>query len=164
MSIQSVSADTRSHTIVFEGHEYWEYLWPSVIMWATDRCLRIVRLVYCNVHVRLSKGKFINVTESRMTYDEAADVIRLEVTPGMPGLQVRPETTTSCISHSASPAGRTIRLLLELGGTNRIRVERHWKSLANLGTLSIILSFHFYLRPFLVIEAWAEGKCHFNNL
>lgn len=90
MSIQSVSADTRSHTIVFEGHEYWEYLWPSVIMWATDRCLRIVRLVYCNVHVRLSKGKFINVTESRMTYDEAADVIRLEVTPGMPGLQVRP--------------------------------------------------------------------------
>lgn len=89
-AVHAVSADTKSHTIVFEGHEYWQYLWPSAIVWALDRCLRVARLVYCNVHVRLSKGKLINITESRMTYDEAADVIRLEVTPGIPGLQVRP--------------------------------------------------------------------------
>lgn len=75
---------------MFEGHEYWQYLWPSVIVWALDRCLRVARLVYCNVHVRLSKGKLIHVTESRMEYDEAADVIRLEVTPGIAGLHVRP--------------------------------------------------------------------------
>lgn len=79
-----------SHTIVFEGHEYWKYLWPSVIVWATDRCLRAARLVYCNVHVRLSKKNLITVTESRMTYDEAADVIRLEIAPGTSSLQVRP--------------------------------------------------------------------------
>ncbi|OOQ82797.1 putative plasma membrane ferric-chelate reductase (Fre2) [Penicillium brasilianum] len=78
------------HTVVFEGHEYWQYLWPSVIVWAIDRFLRLVRIVYCNVHVRLSKGKVIHVTESRMTYDEAADVIRLEVKSGLPGLEVRP--------------------------------------------------------------------------
>lgn len=79
-----------SHTIVFEGHKYWKYLWPSVIVWAIDRCLRAAWLVYCNVHVRLSRRNLITVTESCMTYDEAADVIRLEITPGISGLQVRP--------------------------------------------------------------------------
>ena len=79
-----------SHTIVFEGHEYWQYLLPSVIVWALARCLRVARLVYCNVHVRLSKGKLINISESRMEYDEAADVVRLEVTPGIASLHARP--------------------------------------------------------------------------
>ncbi|KAJ5167554.1 uncharacterized protein N7482_006335 [Penicillium canariense] len=80
----------RSHTIVFEGHEYWQYLWPSILVWALDRCLRVIRLFYCNIHVKLSRRRLIHTTETRMAYDEAADVIRLEVTPGMQLLQPTP--------------------------------------------------------------------------
>ena len=47
-----------------------------------DRSLRLVRLVYCNIHVRLNAGNQVQCTSSSATYDPAADVIRLEVTPG----------------------------------------------------------------------------------
>ncbi|PWY91698.1 FRE family ferric-chelate reductase [Aspergillus sclerotioniger CBS 115572] len=70
------------HTVIFEGHKYWNYLWPAVIIWIVDRFLRLVRLVYCNIHVRLNAGYQIQRTNSSATYDPAADVIRLELTPG----------------------------------------------------------------------------------
>ncbi|PWY68399.1 FRE family ferric-chelate reductase [Aspergillus heteromorphus CBS 117.55] len=70
------------HTVIFEGHDYWSYLWPAVAIWILDRLLRIARLVYCNIHVRANSGDRIQYTSSSATYDAAADVIRLEVTPG----------------------------------------------------------------------------------
>ncbi|KAJ5666584.1 hypothetical protein N7462_010993 [Penicillium macrosclerotiorum] len=75
---------------LFLGHEYWKYLWPSVAVWLIDRGIRIVRILYCNIHVGLSSQNMIRVTKSQMTYDEAADVIRLEVTPGTDLLRPSP--------------------------------------------------------------------------
>ncbi|KAI3282570.1 hypothetical protein CBS147309_620 [Penicillium roqueforti] len=77
------------HTIIFEGNEYWKYLWPTVALWVVDRFLRIVRLCYCNLHVSLS-NRFVKVSESHMVYDETADVVRLEVILGTPSLQPSP--------------------------------------------------------------------------
>ncbi|KAK1138866.1 hypothetical protein N8T08_001737 [Aspergillus melleus] len=45
------------HTVIFEGHEYWLYLWPVVGIWALDRFLRLIRLAYCNIYVRAHAGK-----------------------------------------------------------------------------------------------------------
>ncbi|EXJ78504.1 hypothetical protein A1O1_08905 [Capronia coronata CBS 617.96] len=42
------------HTAIFQG-EYDPYLWPVVAIWLFDRVARIVRLAYCNLHVRFSK-------------------------------------------------------------------------------------------------------------
>lgn len=79
-----------SHTIIFEDHEYWIWLWPAVGFWAADRLLRVIRLVYYNLHVRTNVGKSIQYTQSSATYDEASDVIRLEVIPGSSRLQPTP--------------------------------------------------------------------------
>ncbi|RAQ51881.1 FRE family ferric-chelate reductase [Aspergillus flavus] len=78
------------HTIIFEDHEYWIWLWPAVGFWAADRLLRVIRLVYYNLHVRTNVGKSIQYTQSSATYDEASDVIRLEVIPGSSRLQPTP--------------------------------------------------------------------------
>ncbi|KAJ5578796.1 uncharacterized protein N7459_007760 [Penicillium hispanicum] len=78
------------HTIVFEGHDYWKYLWPSVGIWVFDRALRMVRLCYCNLHVSISGSKVVSASSSCMIYDEAADVVRLEVTPGTPFIKPVP--------------------------------------------------------------------------
>ncbi|EXJ84251.1 hypothetical protein A1O3_04918 [Capronia epimyces CBS 606.96] len=67
------------HTAIFDG-EYDPYLWPLVAIWLFDRFARIVRLVYCNLRVRLSSAPIATTTTA--TYDQAADLIRLEVTPG----------------------------------------------------------------------------------
>lgn len=48
------------------------------MLWLFDRSIRIVRLVYCNLHVKLSGS--VQRTSSTAIYDEEADVIRLEVT------------------------------------------------------------------------------------
>ncbi|KAE8342670.1 hypothetical protein BDV24DRAFT_150273 [Aspergillus arachidicola] len=78
------------HTIIFEDHEYWIWLWPAVGFWAADRLLRVIRLVYYNLHVRTNVGKSIQYTQSSAAYDEASDVIRLEVIPGSSRLQPTP--------------------------------------------------------------------------
>lgn len=72
-----------SHTIIFESEDrYWNYLWPVVWIWAIDRLLRIVRLVYCNFQVHGSHEKTIQTTRSTAIYDKASDVIRLVAVPG----------------------------------------------------------------------------------
>ncbi|KAJ5088871.1 hypothetical protein N7456_012487 [Penicillium angulare] len=78
------------HTIIFEGHEYWNYLWPSVGIWVFDRFLRVVRLCYCNLHVSIFARNKIRATSARMTYDETTDVVRLEVLPATPFLSPSP--------------------------------------------------------------------------
>ncbi|KAJ5746842.1 uncharacterized protein N7511_008538 [Penicillium nucicola] len=79
-----------THTVIFEGNEYWKYLWPSVAIWVIDRLLRIMRLCYCNMHVGLSHKGLIKTTVTSMTYDEGADVVRMEVTPGALSLNPSP--------------------------------------------------------------------------
>lgn len=80
-----------SHTIIFETHEYWFYLWPPVGIWVFDRGLRIIRVIYSNIHVRFHQGSGIRVqvTSSTATYDKAADLITLTVVPGS-AANVRP--------------------------------------------------------------------------
>ncbi|KAE8372399.1 ferric reductase like transmembrane component-domain-containing protein [Aspergillus bertholletiae] len=78
------------HTIIFEDHEYWTWLWPAVGFWTADRLLRVIRLVYYNLHVRTNVGKSIYYTRSSATYDQASEVIRLEVIPGSNQLQPTP--------------------------------------------------------------------------
>ncbi|KAI9370713.1 ferric reductase like transmembrane component-domain-containing protein [Aspergillus egyptiacus] len=78
------------HTIIFEGQEYWFYLWLPVGIWTLDRFLRIVRVVYCNIHVRTTPETRISGTTSTATYNKAADLIRLEVVPGSSSLQLCP--------------------------------------------------------------------------
>ncbi|KAI1611070.1 ferric-chelate reductase [Exophiala viscosa] len=67
------------HIKPFEG-EYEPYLWPIVAIWSFDRFARFVRLVYCNLHVRLSGRPA--TTSTTATYLKDGDVIRLEVSPG----------------------------------------------------------------------------------
>ncbi|KAJ5779914.1 hypothetical protein N7457_005074 [Penicillium paradoxum] len=78
------------HTVIFEGNAYWQYLWPSVAIWVVDRFLRIVRLCYCNLHVKKSNESLVSGSLSRISYDVGSDVVRLEVTQGMPSLQPSP--------------------------------------------------------------------------
>ncbi|KAL4920041.1 ferric reductase like transmembrane component-domain-containing protein [Aspergillus aurantiobrunneus] len=78
------------HTIIFEGQEYWFYLWLPVGIWAFDRVLRVVRLFHCNLHVHIDSGHRIQYTTSTATYDKPADLIRLEVVPGSNSLQPHP--------------------------------------------------------------------------
>ncbi|KAI2004749.1 hypothetical protein LOZ52_004990 [Ophidiomyces ophidiicola] len=77
------------HTWVFKTREYDAYLWPLVAIWVFDRTLRIIRLVYCNLRVRLG-SKFLQNTETVAIYDKDSDVIRLEVTPASTSLKLRP--------------------------------------------------------------------------
>ncbi|PKX93593.1 ferric reductase family protein [Aspergillus novofumigatus IBT 16806] len=77
------------HVIIFEDHEYWFYLWPAVVIWISDRVLRLIRIVYCNLHVRLGSRSRLQCTECVATYDKAADIIQLELIPGS-GLQPAP--------------------------------------------------------------------------
>lgn len=84
------TANPGSHTTIFEGHEYWQYLWPSVGIWAFDRFLRIIRLCYCNIHVGLTGSNLIRTSSSQMTYDEETDVVRLEVSLATPLIHPTP--------------------------------------------------------------------------
>ncbi|KAL1885602.1 hypothetical protein Plec18167_001097 [Paecilomyces lecythidis] len=76
------------HTAIFSG-AYDIYLWPVVIVWLLDRLARIVRLAYCNIHVRLARN-FIMRTRGRVSYNKASDMVRLEVAAGNPKLQPKP--------------------------------------------------------------------------
>ena len=67
-----------SHTSIFDG-EYDAYLWPLVAIWGFDRLLRIIRLIYCNVHVTMKKCKGVSFSEAIATYDTSGNMIRVEV-------------------------------------------------------------------------------------
>ncbi|PNP51817.1 hypothetical protein THARTR1_07586 [Trichoderma harzianum] len=65
------------HTDIFDG-EYNPYLWPLVAIWSFDRFLRIVRVVYCNLHVQLRK-KTLHRSTAAISYDQDANFIRIEI-------------------------------------------------------------------------------------
>jgi len=71
-----------SHTIIFEDLEYWQWLWPAVAIWSADRFLRLVRLVYCNLHVKINLENRVQSTCSWAIYDETSNVVRLQLKPG----------------------------------------------------------------------------------
>lgn len=71
-----------SHTIIFQDLEYWDWLWPAVVIWTIDRTLRVVRLLYCNLHVHVTRGGQLQRTHSSATYDETSNIIWLQVRPG----------------------------------------------------------------------------------
>lgn len=49
-----------------------------MIVWVLDRALRLLRLICCNVQVRLSK-QVIHCTHTTASYSEKSDVVRLDV-------------------------------------------------------------------------------------
>ncbi|KAL7897248.1 ferric reductase like transmembrane component domain-containing protein [Trichoderma sp. SZMC 28014] len=65
------------HTSIFDG-EYNPYLWPLVAIWSFDRFLRIVRVVYCNLHVRLRK-KALQRSVAAISYDQDANIVRIQI-------------------------------------------------------------------------------------
>ncbi|ELR05479.1 hypothetical protein VC83_07147 [Pseudogymnoascus destructans] len=75
------------HTKILDK-AYDGYLWPLVAIWVLDRLVRIVRQVYCNIHV--SRSLDIFRTMSTATYSKEADLIRLEVVPGSESLKPKP--------------------------------------------------------------------------
>ncbi|KAE8145139.1 ferric reductase like transmembrane component-domain-containing protein [Aspergillus avenaceus] len=66
------------HTSIF-GTKYNSYLWPVVAIWCSDRLLRVVRLIYCNIRV---SGGSLRKTTALATYSKDANVIRLDVQTG----------------------------------------------------------------------------------
>lgn len=81
-AVESPIADPpkHSHTAIFTTREYDGYLWPCVAIWVFDRLARLVRLVYCNLHVRFSGAPISSRVTA--TYDKDADLIRMEAIPG----------------------------------------------------------------------------------
>ncbi|KAL7808709.1 ferric reductase NAD binding domain-containing protein [Trichoderma gracile] len=65
------------HTSIFDG-QYDPYLWPLVAIWSFDRFLRIVRVVYCNLHVRLRKTK-LQRSIAAIAYDQDANIITVQI-------------------------------------------------------------------------------------
>ncbi|KAK1240457.1 hypothetical protein MKX07_004485 [Trichoderma sp. CBMAI-0711] len=65
------------HTSIFDG-QYDPYLWPLVAIWSFDRFLRIVRVVYCNIHVRLRKTK-LQRSIAAIAYDQDANIITVQI-------------------------------------------------------------------------------------
>ncbi|KAE8354361.1 ferric reductase like transmembrane component-domain-containing protein [Aspergillus coremiiformis] len=86
-----LTTESDSHTTFkSQNPESWTWLWPAVSFWTADRLLRVIRLMYYNLHVHVHAGKSVQYTRSSATYDEACDVIRLEVIPGTSRLQPTP--------------------------------------------------------------------------
>ncbi|KAH6692727.1 ferric reductase NAD binding domain-containing protein [Plectosphaerella plurivora] len=77
------------HTSIFEG-EYNPYLWPLVAIWLFDRVVRIIRVVYCNVHVRLGSGKTIHCTTATVIHHQVANVLEIQLRPGTKHLNPGP--------------------------------------------------------------------------
>lgn len=51
-------------------------------IWSADRFLRLVRLVYCNLHVKMNLEDRVQSTCSWAIYDETSNVVRLQLKPG----------------------------------------------------------------------------------
>lgn len=76
------------HTTEQDG-KYNGYLWPTIAIWSFDRFCRLVRLIYCNVHVKLSSSG-IKTSSAEVSYDKDEDVIRIDVYPGSTTLKPGP--------------------------------------------------------------------------
>ncbi|TPX13416.1 uncharacterized protein E0L32_006146 [Thyridium curvatum] len=68
------------HTSIYMGR-FDPYLWPIVALWSFERGVRLVRIVYCNLHVRFGKGGSLQRTRATVAYNEEADIISVKVLP-----------------------------------------------------------------------------------
>ncbi|TFB00153.1 Ferric reductase transmembrane component 3 [Trichoderma ghanense] len=109
------------HTSIFDG-QYDPYLWPLVAIWSFDRFLRIVRVVYCNLRVRLRKTRLQRSTAA-IAYDQDANIITVQINthvkpgPGqhyylyqpfrLKGWENHPFTLAHWSSHPGGQAGST---------------------------------------------------------
>ncbi|OAL47189.1 ferric-chelate reductase [Pyrenochaeta sp. DS3sAY3a] len=75
------------HTAIMDG-EYDAYLWPLVAIWSFDRAARLLRLVYCNLHLELSSAPMH--TTATASYDENSNFLRLRIVPGTCTLKPKP--------------------------------------------------------------------------
>ncbi|KAI5457526.1 ferric reductase NAD binding domain-containing protein [Mariannaea sp. PMI_226] len=78
------------HTANFAGRQWDPYLWPVVAIWSFDRLMRLVRLVYCNIHVRSSKGNVIHNTSTTVTYREDANILEIHIAPATKSVRPGP--------------------------------------------------------------------------
>ncbi|KAL1966474.1 hypothetical protein VTN77DRAFT_4396 [Rasamsonia byssochlamydoides] len=77
-----------THTAIFSGR-YDIYLWPVVLVWSLDRLARIVRLVYCNIHIYINR-KRLSFTRGRVSYNRLSDILWLEITVPFVRLEPKP--------------------------------------------------------------------------
>jgi predicted ferric reductase len=75
--IAGSSAHLNRHTSIFDAR-YDAYLWPIVAVWVMDRALRLLRLITCNIQVRLGK-QAIHRTHTTASYSKESDVVRLDI-------------------------------------------------------------------------------------
>lgn len=73
-----------SHLKVFQG-ELNGFLWCCIAIWAFDRIMRLARTLCLGLIPRFVKG-----TKATATYDDAADIIRLDVTDLVPSKDITP--------------------------------------------------------------------------
>ena len=74
----------RSHLKVFEG-ELNGFLWCCVAIWAFDRVMRLARTAYLGLVPRFMKG-----IKATATYDDASEIIRLDVTDFLSNKDITP--------------------------------------------------------------------------
>ncbi|CAI4213071.1 unnamed protein product [Parascedosporium putredinis] len=72
LALSSLSSDN-------DPEKYEPYIWSLVALLVFDRALRIFRLVYCNLHITLNKGKTIAQPKTIVRYDPEGDILRIEV-------------------------------------------------------------------------------------
>lgn len=77
-------ADRSSHLKVFEG-ELNGFLWCCVAIWSFDRIMRLARTIYLGLIPRFFKG-----IKATATYDDAAEIIRLDVTDLLSSTAITP--------------------------------------------------------------------------
>ncbi|KAL4760552.1 ferric reductase family protein [Aspergillus foveolatus] len=73
----------------FDGTKWNGYLWPMVAIWAFDRVVRLIRIAYCNLNVRLGR-RFSRTTSSLVQYFEDSDLIKIEFSPAPSTLKPAP--------------------------------------------------------------------------
>ncbi|EKG12811.1 Flavoprotein transmembrane component [Macrophomina phaseolina MS6] len=78
----------RSHSSVFGG-SFNGYLWPLVAIWSFDRLVRLLRIIYCNMRIRFS-GPIVQIPSTKVTYDRASDVVRIDIQPGCCSIKPAP--------------------------------------------------------------------------
>ncbi|EFW99861.1 serine/threonine-protein kinase [Grosmannia clavigera kw1407] len=80
------------HTNIFALNNFnYPLLLPPVVIWAFDRFLRLMRQLYCNVHVRRVRGSGrLQHTRTTVSFSAAANILTVDVVPGNAGLSAGP--------------------------------------------------------------------------
>ncbi len=70
------------HTNIFDLSQYnYPFLLTTSIIWGFDRFVRLLRQGYVNLYVSRNRGKGLQTTKATVTYDEASNMLTLDVIP-----------------------------------------------------------------------------------